>query len=270
MANLDLKSETINKGLDIIADSTKETRNALDSNVSKGINKFFELLKSTPIAIKLDTYIAERPYKLEKAMEEIKSKYGQIPEENQVEPSAYIALQTVNNLNYSLDEDYLRKAFINILISDMDSRKKSRVKPAYIEIVKQISKEDAEFLKLLHTIDSLDGFFPLLQLKWLKDNGSFILAGRKILINPNKEHNIELIDPIVLSNLLRLNLINIPTGIFIKKFENLYKDTFNMLISNNLIDKHIISEMTNMKLDFNQEKLEITPLGKEIIDICLS
>ena len=65
-------------------------------------------------------------------------------------------------------------------------------------------------------------------------------------------------------------LINIPTGIFIKKFENLYKDTFNMLISNNLIDKHIISEMTNMRLDFNQEKLEITPLGKEIIDICLS
>ena len=100
--NLDITSQTINKAIDLVADSTKQTRTSLDANTSKGMNKFIELLKSTPLGIKIDTYIAERPYKLEKALTEMKAKYNKTPDYDRKEPSSYIALKVANNINYCL------------------------------------------------------------------------------------------------------------------------------------------------------------------------
>ena len=267
MADLNVKSETIDKAIDIISESTKESRTALDSNTSKGINKFFELLKSTPIGIRLDTYIAERPYKLEKAMNEMKSKYKQIPENNRVEPSSYIALQTVNNLNYALDEDYLKDMFISILISDMDARKKTRVKPAYIEMVKQLSREDTNFLKMLKE-NNLTQAMPIIQVKWSFNDGGFVNFEDKILINPNNKKT-TIIDSIVLNNLLRLQILSIPNGVFLMNCKDCYNYAFEEVKKGNLFNIQSIVQ-SDMKLDFNKEKLELTPLGKEIIDICLS
>ncbi len=235
MSDLDIKSDTINKGLEIVANSTKESRDALDKNTASGINKFFALLNSTSVAIKLDTYIAERPYKLQKAMQKMKSKYEQIPEENRVEPSPYIALQTVNNLNYCLDEDYLKNAFINILISDMDNRKKSRVKPAYIEMVKQLNKEDAEFLKLLANNNY---YFPSIELllKTENENGEkhlkkFIIYDFDELDNGKNSIIVEL-DPLVIDNLLYLNLIKNSYEVYypdcLKAYEFLFDFTKNI------------------------------------------
>ncbi len=240
MPDLDIKSDTINKGLEIIEDSTKESRTALDKNTAGGINKFFALLNSTPIAIKIDTYIAEKPYKLEKAMQKMKSKYKQIPEENRVEPSSYIALQTVNNLNYCLDEEHLRNAFINILISDMDSRKKSRVKPAYVEMVKQLNKEDAEFLKLLANNNNS---FPSIELLLKTENKAGEKHLKKFIIydfdelSNGKNSIIGELDPLVIDNLLYLNLIKNSYEVYypdyLKAYEFLFDSTKNIYHLNN-------------------------------------
>jgi len=72
MADINMESNTINKALDIVSESSKETRSALDTNTAKGINKIFELMKSTKLGIKVDAYIDERHYKLEKEMQKIK------------------------------------------------------------------------------------------------------------------------------------------------------------------------------------------------------
>lgn len=266
MPDLNLNSETINKGIDLLADSTKETRNTLDTQTSKGLNKFFELLKSTSLGIKIDTYIAERPYKLELAMNEMLAKHGKIPVPNRTEPSSYIALQTIKNLNYALDEEYLKELFINILISDMDNRKKSRVKPAYIEMVKQLSKEDVEFLKSLKEKNILDSA-PVLQLRFTNQTGGFVNISDKILIVPKEDNLVLSIPPIVLHNLLRLNIISIPFGLSISKYEGLYIDTFEKIKKNPDTEMLLALKPPDMKLDFEKEKLEITPLGKEIIDI---
>ena len=150
MPDLNIKSGTLDKGIDLIADSTKETRNILDNKTAGGLNKLLELLKSTNIGIKMDTYIAERPYKLEKAMKKMKEKYDKIPDENKIEPSSYIALKGIQELNYCLDEEHLKEMFSNLLVSDMDSRNKNKVLPSFIEIIKQLNKADAEFLTLLN------------------------------------------------------------------------------------------------------------------------
>lgn len=146
MQELPINTDTINKSIDIIDESTKETRKELDKISAKGVHKLSQLFWASPLGGKADVYIQERPYKLKKALEEMQAKYDLIPTEYQVEPSSYIALKGVNELNYSLEEDYIKEMFQNLLIADMDSRKQNKVLPAYIEIVKQLRIEDASFL----------------------------------------------------------------------------------------------------------------------------
>ncbi len=264
MPDLDIKSETINKAIDAVADSTKETRDALDKNTSGGINKFFELLKSTPVGIKIDSYIAERPYKLEQEMNKIKEKYEKIPEKNQVEPSSYIALQTINNLNYALDEEHLREMFENLLISDMDSRKKEYVLPTYINMIQQLNKEDAKFLQDLKN-KKLIKELPVIRIKLVNNVGGYAYVSQNIICLKNKSYIV--IPNMVLENLLRLKIIEIPFDEYFADVTD-YENTFNTL--KKTPEFFILEKVPDRHLDIQKKKLEFTDSGKKFIDICLS
>lgn len=265
--DVNIKSDTVDKAIEVVSDSTKKSRNALDTNTSEGINKFFELLKATPLGIKVDTYIAERPYKLEKAMKEMKDKYEKIPEDNRVEPSSYIALQTVNNLNYSLDEEYLKEMFENLLVADMDSRKKDRVLPSYIEIIKQLNKNDAEFLKILHK----DVKLCSIRIKREKDNEEgYVVLDDYIIYNYSKEDSISnysliKLNPLVVDNLLMHRLI-------VQDYETYYVSPYATEQYEELFKavKESYKLPPNYKLSYSKGLLELTKLGQNFIDICIS
>ena len=259
MGNLPINSDSINKSLDIIQESTKETRNEIDKTASKGINKLAELFWASPLGIKADVYIAERPYKMEKALEEMKQKYKKVPSQYQVEPTSYIALKGVTELNYSLDEQHLREMFQNLLVSDMDSRKKNKVLPSYIEIIKQLSKEDAAFLKMLKE-DALIRDLPILRLKSVNSESHFQYISPYILCL--KECHYAEIPPIIFDNLLRLRLIAVPNGLYVPDISN-YDDTFEIIKSN-------FTCAVDEEIYYSKEKLIFTELGKNFIDICLS
>ncbi len=263
MEDINLKSETIDKAIDVIADSTKDTRNALDTNTSKGINKFFDFLKATPMGIKIDTYIAERPYKLEQALEQMKLKYDKIPDENKKEPNSYIALKVANNLNYCLDEQHLKDMFINILISDMDNRKNNNVKPAFIEMVTQLSKEDAETLKFFS--ENKLSNEPIMKLKMKYKSGGFDYCSNDIFLILEDSYTV--LNPITIDNLLRLKIIEI-TFMEYRNNDSIYEKAFKDVSSN--ISMNQPPPPYIEKLDYAKGVLRITNLGKNFIDICLS
>lgn len=102
MKKLPINAETTNKALDIINESTKESRKELDKTGAKGINKLAQLFWASPIGRKADIYISERPYKMKIELKKMQAKYDNIPIECQVEPTSYIALKGVNELGYAL------------------------------------------------------------------------------------------------------------------------------------------------------------------------
>lgn len=61
----------------------------------------------------------------------------------------------MDNLKYNLDQDFLVEMYTNILISDMDKKTKSKCHVCFVEILKQLSKDDLELLaaiyKMKHT-----------------------------------------------------------------------------------------------------------------------
>lgn len=258
-----------NKGdndlMGLVKESTEKTRSAVDTNIAKGINKIAELIRSTPLGIKIDTYIAERPYKLEKAINEMKKKYEKIPLNKRVEPSSYIALQTINNLNYALDEDYLREMFENIIVSDMNQDNKNLVQPGYIDLVKQLSKMDALFLKNLKKKNLIKGN-PLMRLKLVdKQSHSYNYLTNSIICLTNGDF-IE-IPTIIQENLLRLKIIDINYSEYYTD-QDAYEKTFKKAIETQKIKEINYSE--DKKIDYRKGKMEFTEFGKNFIKICVS
>ncbi len=60
MKNLPIDSETINKSLDILDDTTKETRKEIDKTTAKGVSKLAQLFWASPIGRKADIYISQK------------------------------------------------------------------------------------------------------------------------------------------------------------------------------------------------------------------
>ena len=267
MDELPINADTVNKTLDIASESTKETRKELDKTGAKGIHKLAELLWASPIGRKADLYIAERPYKMKKALEEMQKKYDEtIPSEYQVEPSSYIALKCVNELNYCLDEEHLKEMFENILISDMDSRKQNRVLPAYIYIINQLSKEDAEFLKLLKTSSTYDSGLYLISLQ-IENNDGFNWGNKYLITHTYIKdsdfyiQNAIKVSEYVLDNLLRLRIIEIPDDEHFT-YKALYEQLFEYAKK--------VENLHSNNIKYKSQVLRVTPLGKNFIDICLS
>ena len=52
--DINIHSETADKIIDAVVNSTEQTRNALDTNTSKGVNKFFQLLAATKAGIAIE------------------------------------------------------------------------------------------------------------------------------------------------------------------------------------------------------------------------
>lgn len=262
MDELNIKSETIDKAIDVISDSTKETRNTLDKRTAGGINKLFDLLWATPLGIKADVYIQSRPYKMKCEMEKMKARYDKIPDENKTEPSSYIALKGVQELTYCLDEDHLREMFSNLLIADMDNRKQSKVLPAYIEIVKQLSKKDAELLSNFARQHFEEE--PILKIKFLYSDGGFRYSSNNIALIIDNDYIV--LDSVILDNLSRLKIIELTYKEF-KHNNSIYENAFNAIAAR---DEFKILPQGIEKLDFSKGLLRITDFGKNFIDICLS
>lgn len=270
MEEVPINSDTINKSLDMIDESTKETRKELDKTAAKGISKLAKLFWASPIGIKADVYIAERPHKLQKALEEMEAKYNIIPTEYQVEPSSYIALKGVNELNYCLEENHLKEMFQNLLVSDMDSRKQNRVLPAYIEIIKQLSKDDAEFLKLLHTHKaSLCSIF----IKCVTENEKGYLALDKYIIYGYSYNEVtkttsfgsSKLNPLVIDNLIMHKLIEQRYDIYYT-YSDAHKQYDTLF---NSVKKYYVLG-PDKTLSYDKGIIKLTDFGKNFIDICLS
>lgn len=232
----------------------KESGNALTFCL-----KFFESI------IKPYMYksIKEAEYKCMKIDKSLEEKYNNIPEKYRIEPRTCIVGPALDVLKYNLDEEHIKEIFINILTNEMDSRKQNKVIPAYINIVNQLTKQDAEFLKELYKISNIQ--VPIIKIRLGDYNGYIEISNYLIVIN---DKDYIPIDPIVLDNLLRLKILEIPYGIYITDKKNNCEAVFNKIKESP--EMFVFNNYPNEKLTYTNEKLQFTDFGKNFIDICLS
>lgn len=210
--------------------------------------------------------------KLQKYAKDLENKVLEIPESRLVESSVNILGPAMEGLKYNLEEEHIKEMFTNIIVSDMDSSKKTKVIPAYIEIVKQLSREDALFLKKIK--ESVVPELYAIKTKYVLEGEYSFIPGEKFFMY-NKEiiesqgENVtvrsyegrtEKINQFIIDNLERLNLVELQFGEFFTD-ENTYNRIFQEI-------EPQCNRMSGRRLKYDKGKLSLTELGKNLLDIC--
>lgn len=89
-----------------------------------------------------------RQYFVNKFADDMAEKTKDIPSENIIEPKPSIAGPALQGLAFSLDEDELKNLYLTLLASAMDDRSADNAHPAYVEVLKQLTPEEAQILSL--------------------------------------------------------------------------------------------------------------------------
>ena len=266
-------NETNLPKLEVKADLTKTVENAYDDTLkqplqssSNAITTLVDFFHNT-VLYPMQQYNLYAKDKLQNYANELENRAKAIPSENLVNSRVNILGPTIDGLKYNLDEEYIKEMFTNILVSDMDKSKRSRVLPSYIEIVKQLSKEDVEFLLLLKKYNhfaSIGIVLKRINEKGLKYLDKFIMYD--YIKNSNvPQFNIKQLDPLIIDNLTYLNLIETDYETYYPKKEDEYENLFNIAKK-----AYFNIDTSTYTIDYEKGLVEFTKFGKNFIDICLS
>lgn len=202
--------------------------------------------------------IKESEYRIKEIDTKLDEKYKNIPDEDKVDPRISILGPSIEILKYNLDEEHIRNMFINILAGEMDNRKQAKILPAYPEIIRQLSSEDADCLKSFSKLkrDIVIMYFDAKNI----DTNEYINLDQIIVCG---HHTYLKSKKIVLENLERLKIIQIHEYKSIPKLQETCDFIFD-------IKKHDYQIKDNQVLRQRIGTIEITDFGKDFIDICCS
>ena len=85
-------------------------------------------------------------------------------------PENYVAVPALQQIAYCFDSDELRDMYANLLANSMNKVVKNGVHPGFVEIIKQLSPDEAKILKYMSTHKTI----PTITLRYLHNDGSGI------------------------------------------------------------------------------------------------
>lgn len=273
----------INTNIDIKADITDSVNKVTDSTLDvvkppakKSSDIITGLLGFVSETIDTGLYIYKENlrYHKEKCNAKIKSKIEAIPKDKLTTPDIGIIGETMENLKYNLDKDYLVELYSNIIARNVDERTKDKVHPSFISIIKDLSYNDIKFLEALYKYQNNDhSFIPIISLTIESNNEKMdkdFKGKRYFILLENYTYKIDELG-VIIENLQKLNLISIDFMQFLKD-EQVYENLKNQA---NILYKPTFK---GLEISYNCECtvgirakgiLSLTNLGQNLLDICL-
>lgn len=86
---------------------------------------------------------------LQNYIKDVGEKTQDIPEKFLKEPELHIVGPAIEASKYYIDSKELREMFANLIASSVDSRKSGITHPSFVEIIKQLSSDEAKLISLL-------------------------------------------------------------------------------------------------------------------------
>ncbi|HEV8398139.1 MAG TPA: DUF4393 domain-containing protein [Vicinamibacterales bacterium] len=110
--------------------------------ITKAINNALLPLAAVNVAFdKARNYFSERFEK------ELTTKVAEIPADDLIEPKASVAGPALQGLAFSHEEPDLKNLYLNLLATAMDARVAAGVHPTFVEIIRQLTAEEASLLR---------------------------------------------------------------------------------------------------------------------------
>lgn len=231
----------------------------------------------------MDSYFKQGLIKKESAQKfqnEISENINEIPEENIVNPRESIVMNAMEGARNSLEEDSIREMYAKLIASACDSRKQSDLHPSYVEIVKQLSPNDAKLLEQLRVLDktpSVEYFTSP------HDGGEIDLSSNFVL--PFVQNYLQTVNG--LENLIRLNLVTFAKGRLLvdsKVYTSFESPALKLSVVNDagkFLTKVAADQQKNINIndsaynpvngiELRKSYVEITSYGKSFVRICIS
>ena len=167
----------------------------------------------------VEKWILSKEYNLKETEKMLEEKLKNMTPENIVTPEAYIAVPSIQYISYCMDSEELRNMYANLLANSMNSVVKNEVHPGFVEIIKQLSPDEAKILKELY----LKKVIPVITIRYENEQGEGIDIFKEfsdIAEKANCEEKIEINK--YFDNLKRLGLIDKEKGEFLVN-ESLYE-----------------------------------------------
>ncbi len=214
-------------------------------------------------------WVAEKQYNYERTRQLLAEKLQYTPEELIVTPENYVAVPALQQIAYCFDSDELRDMYANLLANSMNKVVKNGVHPGFVEIIKQLSPDEAKILRHF----SIQKRVPTIGLKIDKDNGAHVIYVKEFSNVPelsmceNTTAGEKYFD-----NLVRLGLIErSQNGLYISN-ESVYESLKNhpyIKSRYESLEKQSEQIADFKKVDYIKSYCELTSFGKSFCSICL-
>ena len=209
-----------------------------------------------PLAAVNFAFEKARIYFAEKFQQELSQKTSTIPPELIVEPKASIAGPALQGLAFTHEEVNLKDMYLSLLATAMDARVAFDAHPAFVEIIKQLTSEEA---LLIREIIQDSSPFPIAEIR-LRNSTGYTPLIKHILNNTDNITQTPLENnrlPAMVDNWIRLGLVEVVYGITLTA-----ADAYAWVSNRPEIAKLKREYETDTnKLDFQHGIIERTALG---------
>lgn len=250
---------------DIAQPSTKQAGKFLE-RIPRAINAAF-----SPI----DIWIAKREYNVAATKKALESKLSQVDPDQIIPPEPYIAVPAVQSISHCINNQVLFDLYANLLAKAMVSNTKENVHPSFVEIIKQMSPNDALVLK---EVARKKSFIPAARFSivmaskgmHLADSPSEEHMSLDILVDIHLDSLTETQIRISIDNLKRLGLITFDNIALYKNSAYEFTKHSELYASmNDEFNKLNALEHTADYIRTYQMCLSLSPIGKSFCNICI-
>lgn len=191
-----------------------------------------------------------------------------VPPENLVTPKPNVAGPALEALRYTGHESSLSDLYANLLASSMDSNTAEGAHPAFVEIIKQLTPDEAKLVSLFLS----DIALPLVNLRWeYMPNEQGNSGGKEVLVHYSHLGVIAGCEfphmtPSYIGNLCRLGLAEVPTF-----WQYTNSDVYAPLENDPLVKelKDMIDANPAITPVLDKKGLRVSELGKQFARICV-
>lgn len=236
--------------------------------LSPAVKPIGEILSFLPRTVKVafngvEKWLINKEETLRLTAESVREKIKAIPEEKLVEPEPYVAIPAMQQLSYCVNNEELRELYANLLVSSMNADKKWQVHPAFVDIIKQLTPDEAKFVRNLSPNVSQNNALIDARLENEKTGSGSTIISNFTNVGLDKVDLPENICSYI-DNLERLKLIQIPPTMSLTN-KDLYQPLINHPLMVNSLPEHLPD---GFKIGYKYKTFCLTNFGVEFIKIC--
>lgn len=201
-------------------------------------------------------------------IEIVKEVMENIPEDKKIQPNKRIFVPLIQQLSYSMEEDYIKERYKKLLESTMNIDKVDKVHPAFLNILSQLSSDEIKILNAL-TLTSLPNE-PLISMRMkINHEKGLGITQVKYFSDIGYRSSCQFPGNICeyLENLERLKIIEIPFGrklIDESRYDNLINHPAMVTVrKNNQLENWI-----NVTYEYDKMFFNLTSFGIDFISCC--